>query len=70
MVDLDTAVNLPSGGPINQAAAHVAMIRHDQRSLYNVDSGGVEWNRYYGQSVESAHADIKGRYEAAAGEYR
>ena len=69
-VDLDASVNMPSGGPVEHAAAKVAMIRHGQRSMYNVDSNDLEWNPYHGQSVEVAHHDIKRRYEEAAKEYR
>lgn len=69
-VDLDTSVNLPSGGPIRRAEAKGAMITHGQRSMYNVDTGGLEWNDYYGLSKQQAHTKIKGQYESAAREHR
>lgn len=64
-VDLDTSQNLPSGGAVNRAGAQIAMIRHGQRSMYHVDTSNVVSNRYYGQSVPEAHADIKRRYEGS-----
>ena len=69
-VDLDLSVNMPSGGPLQDAAARVAMIRHGQRSMYNVGEGSLAVNPYHGQSVEVAHHDIKQKYERAAREYR
>jgi hypothetical protein len=70
-VDLDTSVNYPSsGGPTDRAAAHIAMIKHGQRSLYNVGTGGVEWNQYYGMSEPVAHQEISRQYEQAAGPHR
>lgn len=66
-VDLDTSMNMPSGGPLHESAAKVAMIRHGQRSMYHVDTGNLVSNQYYGQSVEVAHHDIKHRYEQARG---
>jgi hypothetical protein len=69
-VDLDTSVNMPSGGPIRHAEAKGAMITHGQKSMYNVDTGGLEWNDYYGLSRQQAHAQIKSQYESAAGEHR
>jgi len=69
-VDLDTSINMPSGGPVRRAEAHGAMITHGQRSLYNVDTGDLEWNKYYGLSKQAAHAQIKSEYESAAREHR
>jgi hypothetical protein len=69
-VDLDTSVNMPSGGVLEESAAKVAMIRHGQRSMFHLDTGDLVTNQYYGQSPEVAHHDIKRRYERAAGEHR
>jgi hypothetical protein len=69
-VDLDTSVNLPSGGPIRRAEAHGAMITHGQRSMYHVDTDTVESNEYYGLTKQAAHAKIKGQYERAAEGHR
>lgn len=69
-VDLDTSINLPSGGPVKRAEAHGAMITHGQRSMYNVDSGDLEWNDYYGLSKQQAHAKIKSQYDEAARGHR
>jgi hypothetical protein len=69
-VDLDTSINMPSGGPVRRAEAHGAMITHGQRSLYNVDTGDLEWNNYYGLSKQQAHARIKSEYEEAARGHR
>jgi len=69
-VDLDVSVNLPSGGPVKRAEAHGAMITHGQRSLYNVDTGDVEENAYYGLTKPQAHAKIKSQYEEAARGHR
>lgn len=69
-VDLDVSVNMPSGGPVERGIAHGAMITHNQRSLYNVDTDKLEWNSYYGLSKQAAHAKIKSQYESAAREYR
>lgn len=69
-VDLDTSMNMPSGGPLDESAARVAMIRHQQRSMYHVDTGNLVTNPYHGQSVEVAHEDIKRQYERAAREHR
>jgi hypothetical protein len=63
--DLDVSANLPSGGPMERGAAHVAMIKQGQRSLYNVDTGDVEWNKYYGLSQQQAYSQISADYEAA-----
>jgi len=70
-VDLDVSVNLPSsGGIMDWAKSRTAMITHGQRSLYNVDTGMVEANDYYGKTKPEAHAEIKRRYESAAGPHR
>ena len=69
-VALDVSANLPSGGPVERAGAHLAMITHKQRALYHIDTDSVETNKYYGKTKPEAHAAIKSEYEAAASRHR
>lgn len=75
-VDLDVSHNMPSGGVMERAAAHGAMIEHGQRSLYNVDTDDIETNKYYGPHEDhavpkqEAWANVKSDYERASAEHR